>query len=108
MTKAKNDKIRAGVRTIPIRETSSLLGDPAMTLDYPQYNVVSTKVDNVPRHTAPRYPQGTEICDHIRRSKRDWTGAKMTSFNGTCFPLVYDKMGDYQNACKMKPGYALE
>ena len=71
-----------------------LLGDPAMTLDYPQYNVVTTKVDNVPLsqpHDTLKALKYVTISGEVR----DWTGAKMTNFNGTCFPLIYDKLGVY-------------
>jgi hypothetical protein len=36
------------VTILPIRESSSCWKIPALTLDYPQYNVVTTAVDNVP------------------------------------------------------------
>lgn len=68
-----------------------LLGDPAMTLDYPQYNVVTTKVDNVPvssPHDTLKALKYVTISGEVR----DWSGSKLNSFNGTCFPLVYDKI----------------
>jgi hypothetical protein len=80
-----------------------LLGDPAMTLDYPQYNVVTTKVDNVPI-TQPHDTLKALKYITISGEVRDWTGAKMTSFNGTCFPLIYDKLGQYLTLANY-PGY---
>ncbi len=81
-----------------------LLGDPAMTLDYPQYNVVTTKVDNVPI-TQPHDTLKALKYVTISGEVRDWTGAKMTTFNGTCFPLIYDKLGHYFTL-QNDPGYA--
>lgn len=80
-----------------------LLADPAMTLDYPQYNVVTTKVDNVPI-TQPHDTLKALKTITISGEVRDWTGAKMTSFNGTCYPLIYDKMGTYKTL-QNNPGY---
>ena len=82
-----------------------LLGDPAMTLDYPKYNVVTTKVDNVPisqPHDTLKALKYVTISGEVR----DWTGAKMTTFNGTCFPLIYDKLGLYYTLANY-PGYAM-
>ena len=81
-----------------------LLGDPAMTLDYPEYNVVTTKVDNVPI-TQPHDTLKALKYVTISGEVRDWTGAKMTTFNGTCFPLIYDKLGLYYTLGNY-PGYA--
>jgi hypothetical protein len=80
-----------------------LLGDPAMTMDYPQYNVVTTKVDNVPL-TQPHDTLKALKYVTISGEVRDWNGAKMTSFNGTCFPLIYDKLGTYKTL-QNDPGY---
>jgi hypothetical protein len=71
-----------------------LLGDPAMTLDYPQYNVVTTKVDNVPI-TQPHDTLKALKTITIAGEVRDLNGNKMTTFNGTCYPLIYDKLGQY-------------
>jgi hypothetical protein len=68
-----------------------LLGDPALTLDYPQYNVVTTAVDNVPV-TQPHDSLKALKYVTISGEVRDANGARLTSFNGTCFPLVYDKL----------------
>jgi hypothetical protein len=81
-----------------------LLGDPAMTLDYPQYNVVTTKVDNVPV-TQPHDTLKALKYVTISGEVRNFAGVKMTSFNGTCFPLIYDKLGVYYTL-QNDPGYA--
>ena len=81
-----------------------LLGDPAMTADYPQYNVVTTKVDNVPiaqPHDTLKALKYITIAGEVH----DWNGNKMTSFNGVCTPLIYDKLGQYLSLSNY-PGYA--
>lgn len=68
-----------------------LLGDPALTLDYPQYNVVTTAVDNVPV-TQPHDTLKALKYVTISGEVRDANGSRLTSFNGTCYPLVFDKL----------------
>ena len=69
----------------------TLLGDPALTLNYPQHNVVTTEVNNKPlalnNDTLKALSQVT-----IRGEVRDDNGNKLTSFNGVVFPVVYDKV----------------
>lgn len=68
-----------------------LLGDPALTLDYPEYNVVTTAIDNVPvslPHDTLKALKYVTISGEVR----DASNNRMTSFNGTCFPLVFDKL----------------
>jgi hypothetical protein len=82
----------------------ALLGDPAMTLDYPQNNVVTTKVDNIPI-TLPHDTLKALKYITISGEVRDANNVKMTSFNGTCYPLIYDKEGQYTTLANY-PGYA--
>lgn len=69
----------------------TLLGDPALTLNYPQYNVVTTMVNNkpivLPQDTFKALSRMT-----IAGEVRDENGERMTSFNGTIYPWVYDKV----------------
>ncbi|HLP21522.1 MAG TPA: type IX secretion system sortase PorU [Chitinophagales bacterium] len=68
----------------------TLLGDPALTLNYPRYNVVTTAVNNNPVMSADTIKALEEVT--IRGEVRDDNGNKMTSFTGTVYPLVYDKI----------------
>ncbi len=72
-----------------------LLGDPALTLNYPRYNVVATQVNNKPisqpHDTLKALSQIT-----IKGEVRDDNGNKLTSFNGVVFPLVFDKISNVQ------------
>lgn len=72
-----------------------LLGDPALTLNYPRYNVVATQVNNkpvnLPHDTLKALSQIT-----IKGEVRDDNGNKLTSFNGVVFPLVFDKISNVQ------------
>ncbi len=65
-----------------------LLGDPAVMLAYPQYNIATTQVN-----------EATAADDTLKALKkitvtgevRDNNNVKMTAFNGTVFPTIYDK-----------------
>ncbi|MFN8277708.1 MAG: type IX secretion system sortase PorU [Chitinophagales bacterium] len=71
-----------------------LIGDPALKLNYPEFSVVTTAVNNVnisqPHDTLKALSEVT-----IAGEVRDLLGNKLTSFNGTCYPLVYDKISSF-------------
>ncbi len=72
-----------------------LLGDPAVTLDYPQYNVITTTVDNKPV-TAPHDTLKALTKVTISGEIRDNNNNRLTSFNGNIYPVVYDKITTVQ------------
>jgi hypothetical protein len=67
----------------------TLLGDPALTLNYPRYDVVTTEVNSKPI-TADTLKALSQVT--IKGELRDDNGNKLTSFNGIVYPLVYDKI----------------
>lgn len=69
----------------------TLLGDPAMELDYPHNNVVTTTVDNKPI-TAPHDTLKALTQITIKGQVQDNNGNLLNSFNGTITPTVYDKI----------------
>lgn len=71
-----------------------LLGDPALKLNYPEYNVVTTMVDSVPI-TQPHDTLKALKLVTISGQVKDEAGNKLTSFNGVCYPLVYDKLATF-------------
>jgi hypothetical protein len=87
----KNKVVSLNSGDVPNTREFTLLGDPAMALDYPQYNVVTTKVDNVPV-TQPHDTLKALKYVTISGQVQNLAGSVMTSFNGTCFPLIYDKI----------------
>ena len=71
----------------------SLLGDPALRLNYPKYDIVTTAING--------QAIGTEIDTIKALSKvkiegevRDENGALMENFNGVVYPTVFDKMSN--------------
>jgi hypothetical protein len=68
-----------------------LLGDPALKLNYPENNVVTTSVNGVPVNQQTdtlKALQQVTITGEVRGPG----GAKMSSFNGVVYPTVYDKI----------------
>ena len=69
----------------------TLLGDPAMQLDYPHNNVVTTTVDSKPISAAHDTLKALSQIT-IKGQIQDNTGKLLNSFNGTISPTVYDKI----------------
>jgi hypothetical protein len=71
-----------------------LIGDPAVTLSYPKYNVKTKTINGVdvslPTDTLKALNKVT-----ITGQVQDNSGAVLTNFNGTIYPTVYDKMMTY-------------
>jgi len=68
----------------------TLLGDPSMRLVYPQHRVVTDSINNIPvalaNDTLSAF-QWVTVSGHLET--RD--GELMQDFNGTVYPLVFDK-----------------
>jgi len=67
-----------------------LLGDPALQMAYPKLHVVTTSI------TTKEKPLGSDTLNAlstvtIKGEIRDDNGNKVTGFNGTVMPTVYDK-----------------
>ncbi len=67
-----------------------LLGDPAMKLSYPEYNVVTTSINNHPlagEQDTLRALQKITVQGYIA----DNANVKLTNYQGTVMPVVFDK-----------------
>jgi len=71
-----------------------LLGDPAMRLAYPQFNVTTKTVNSHPIALASDTLKALSKVT-ITGEVRDNSGNKMSNFNGTVYPTVYDKWATY-------------
>jgi hypothetical protein len=67
-----------------------LLGDPAVKLAYPEFNVATTSLNSVPVSPNPDTLKalGKVI---VKGEVRDASGNKLNSYNGTIVPIVFDK-----------------
>lgn len=80
----------------------TLLGDPALTLNYPRYKIVTTHVNNKPI-TQPHDTLKALAQVTIKGEVKDDNGNKLTSFTGFVFPLVYDKLSAIQTLGNDEP-----
>lgn len=88
--RTKNATVSQGSNT----RKFTLLGDPALTLNYPHHNVITTSVNNNPVLSSDTLKALEEVT--IRGEIRDDNGNKLTGFNGTVYPMVYDKISTLQ------------
>jgi hypothetical protein len=66
-----------------------LLGDPALRLAYPRYDIIATEINEQPLNglnDTIRALSKVTIAGEIRNN-----GTKMNDFNGIVYPVVYDK-----------------
>jgi hypothetical protein len=66
-----------------------LLGDPAMTLAFPEFRVRATTVNNIPIAQADTLRATDKVT--IEGEVTDLAGNIMTGFSGTVYPSVFDK-----------------
>ncbi|MCB0480420.1 MAG: type IX secretion system sortase PorU [Flavobacteriales bacterium] len=82
MTKANSTTLTNNSRVF------ALLGDPALKLNYPKEKIRTTsRPDTI--GALQKVTISGEVIHHI-------TGARMTGFNGTVYPLVYDKKSEIE------------
>ena len=70
----------------------SLLGDPAIRLAIPDYNVVTSSVNGKPIAQADTLNALSQVT--ISGYVEDADGIKLNNFNGMIFPTVFDKVVD--------------
>jgi len=81
--KAKNAAIDLNNRNF------TLLGDPAVMLNYPEEEVITTEVNGVPTGSSDTVGALSKVT--IKGEVRDRAGNKLTNFNGIVYPTVFDK-----------------
>lgn len=68
-----------------------LLGDPAITLAYPQNKVFTSKINNVPVNSGSSDTLSALAKITVQGFIADTAGNKKTDFNGVVYPTVFDK-----------------
>lgn len=68
----------------------ALLGDPALSFAYPQYNIVTTHINNAAIDTVLDTIMALEKIT-IKGKVVDESGALVPDFNGTLYPTIFDK-----------------
>ena len=86
----KND-----IASIPNKRKFLLLGDPALTLAYPEGNVVTTSINDI---EIINFQDTVKALSKVKISGeiQDNLGNKDVSFNGIVVPTVYDKFQEFQ------------
>jgi len=68
----------------------TLLGDPALTLGFPQFKIKTTKINSVnPLTVTDTLSAGEKIS--IEGEVTDSNGLLLSGFNGTVYPVIFDK-----------------
>ena len=90
--RTKNGALSAGAGGANTRKFA-LLGDPAMRLAYPEHVVLTDSINQqAVAGTADTLKALSKVT--ISGHLEDESGAKLTSFNGTVYPTVFDKAVD--------------
>ncbi len=72
----------------------ALLGDPALHFAHPEHNVVTATINNISiEDVTDTIKALSEVT--ITGEMQDYLGNKLTDFNGTLFPIVFDKPAKY-------------
>ncbi|HEY4800311.1 MAG TPA: type IX secretion system sortase PorU, partial [Bacteroidia bacterium] len=69
----------------------SLLGDPALSLNYPKYSVTTTKINGTAVNSANPDTIRALSKVTVNGEVHDMSGNLLTNFNGIIYPTVFDK-----------------
>ncbi|MCW3104635.1 MAG: hypothetical protein JWO09_3075 [Bacteroidetes bacterium] len=69
----------------------TLLGDPALTLSYPKYNVSTDSINTIPVTASSTDTIKALSLVTVSGFVRSKSGAVLTNYNGVLYPTVYDK-----------------
>jgi hypothetical protein len=75
----------------PGQRNFALLGDPAVRMRYPKYNIVATEINGTNISIANDTLKALSTVT-IKGEVRDANGNKLSNFNGVVYPTVYDKV----------------
>lgn len=89
------DALRQAMNNTRVAQCITLLGDPALRLSFPNNNIAVTSINN--REVSPdRNDTATVLSEvTIKGEIQNHEGSKQHDFNGTLFPIVYDREGRY-------------
>ena len=93
MTRTKNSIM--GATDIENTRKFVLLGDAALSLNYPEYNIVTTHINDEPVATSIDSFKALSKMT-IKGRIENWDGSPVSSFNGICYPMVYDKLSKFK------------
>ena len=71
----------------------ALIGDPALVLDYPKNEVITTSINSNPVDSNADTLKALSIIT-VSGEIRDHQNVKLDNFNGVLYPIIYDKASD--------------
>lgn len=80
-----------------------LLGDPALTLNYPELNAITTEINGQSSFSNDTLKALQKVT--IKGEIRDANNNLVTGFNGICYPTIFDK-AEIQKTLKNDPAAA--
>lgn len=84
------DILRLSKRDNPGNRNITLLGDPALRLAYPKYNVTTTAIEETGTgNTLDTLSALSKVT--VKGKVTDANGNALTNFNGVVYPTIYDK-----------------
>jgi hypothetical protein len=84
------DILRLSKRDNPGNRNITLLGDPALRLAYPKYNVTTTAIEETGTgNTLDTLSALSRVT--VKGKVTDANGNALTNFNGVVYPTIYDK-----------------
>lgn len=81
-----------------------LLGDPAQSIAFPEYQVVTTEINSKPVNVNPDTLLGLSVVS-VAGEIRDQDGNKASGFNGTLNAKVFDKPVTYRTLANQNKSY---
>ncbi len=94
------DAVKKGKNAVTTAATNNrkfiLLGDPALVLNYPKYNIATTFVNGLDVALVADTLKALEKVT-IKGEVTDEAGVKLSSFNGIVYPAVYGKPATINN-----------
>jgi hypothetical protein len=72
-----------------------LLGDPSQEIAFPRYHVVTNEINNHGLEEGPDTAMGLTVLN-VKGEIQDLLGNRMTDFNGTLYPKLFDKPMTYR------------
>lgn len=86
----------------------ALMGDPALKLSFPQYDVVVTKINGAP--VQENHVDSAEVLSKVtvEGEIRNSNGTVINNFNGLIFPLVFDRVTQNRTLANDNPGTEID
>lgn len=87
-------RVKNEVSISPGFRNFNFLGDPALSINYPKFNVMTDSINGLPVTSIDTVSALGLVT--VKGHLTDLSGNKMTNFNGILYPTVYDKSQDIE------------